>query len=236
MYGGGFNIFLWDKGLELVKGEKFELDFQSPLHNIREKQQIDFLLHFLQSSRNYCVCIVDMVDSTITAREMSDENIAKYYGIFLNTMAETISSYGATIVKNIGDSLLYYFPKTDSNAIESFKDALNCSMAMIQKRHELNSLMHTTGLPDVSYRISCEYGSVIVAKSSTSSVHDIFGNSVNLCSKINALAPPNSTIIGKGLYEKTKLFTEYLFKEIKDTELSLGKDYHVYAVSMNARS
>jgi hypothetical protein len=25
-----------------------------------------------------------------------------------------------------------------------------------------------------------------------------------------------------------------LFKEIKDTELSLGKDYHVYAVSMNA--
>ncbi len=67
-------------------------------------------------------------------------------------------------------------------------------------------------------------------------MHDIFGNSVNLCSKINALASPNSTIIGKGLYEKTKLFTEYLFKEITETELSLGKEYQVYAVSMNARS
>ena len=220
----------------MAKGEKFELDYQSPPHDIREKQQIEFLLQFLQSSRNYCVCIVDMVDSTVTAMEMSDENIAKYYGLFLNTMAETITSYGAIIVKNIGDSLLYYFPKTDSNAIESFKNALNCSMAMIHKRNKLNSVMRSTGLPDVSYRISCEYGSVIVAKSSTSSVHDIFGNSVNLCSKINALASPNSTIIGKGLYEKTKLFTEYLFKEIKDSELSLGKNYQVYAVSMNARS
>ena len=220
----------------MVKGEKFELDLESPIHGIKEKQQIDFLLHFLESSRNYCVCIVDMVGSTITAMEMPDEKIAKYYGLFLNMMAETISSYGATIVKNIGDSLLYYFPKTDSNTIEPFRDALKCSMAMIQKRRKINSLMHTTGLPDVSYRISCEYGPVIVAQSSTSSVHDIFGNSVNLCSKINALATPNSTIIGKGLYEKTKLFNEYLFTEIRDIELSLGKDYHVYAVSINARS
>ncbi len=84
---------------------KFEIDYQSSTHDIREKQQIDFLLHFLQSSRNYCVCIVDMVGSTITAMKMSDEKIAKYYGLFLNSMAETISSYGATIVKNIGDML-----------------------------------------------------------------------------------------------------------------------------------
>jgi adenylate cyclase len=215
----------------LVKGKKFESDFKSPLHRGKEKQQVELLLQFLESSKNYCVCIVDMVGSTSIAMGMSDEKIGRYYGAFLNLMAEIASSFGATVVKNIGDSLLYYFPKTDSDSNEPFKDVLKCSMVMIQKRPEINASMHINGLPDISYRISCEYGSVIVAKMSTSSVHDIFGNSVNLCSKINLLASPNSIVIGKGLYQKTKSFNEYVFTKLKDTGLSLGREYQVYSVS-----
>jgi class 3 adenylate cyclase len=195
----------------LVKGKKYESDFKSPIHRGKEKQQVELLLQFLESSKNYCVCIVDMVGST--------------------SIAEIASRFGATVVKNIGDSLLYYFPKTDSDSNEPFKDVLKCSMAMIQKRPEINARMHLVGLPDVSYRISCEYGSVIIAKMSTSSVNDIFGNSVNLCSKINLLASPNSTVIGKGLYQKTKSFNEYVFTKVKDTRLSLGRDYEVYSLS-----
>jgi class 3 adenylate cyclase len=161
---------------------------------------------------------------------MSNEKISTYYGVFLNLMAKIASSFDATIVKNIGDSLLYYFPKTDSESRESFKDVLECSTTMIQMRPEINARMHNDGLPDVNYRISCEYGSVIVAKMSTSSVNDIFGNCVNLCSKINLLASPNSIIIGKGLYEQTKSFDEYIFTEIYCEQLSLGKDYQVYSV------
>jgi adenylate cyclase len=215
----------------LVKGKKFESDFESPIHRGKEKQQVELLLQFLESSKNYCVCIVDMVGSTSIAMEMSNEKIVRYYGVFLNLMAEIASGFGATIVKNIGDSLLYYFPKTDSDSNEPFKDVLKCSMAMIQKRPEINARMHLDGLPDINYRISCEYGSVVVAKMSTSSVNDIFGNSVNLCSKINLLASPNSTVIGKGLYQKTKSFSEYIFTELKDRRLSLGRDYQVYSVS-----
>jgi adenylate cyclase len=215
----------------LVKGKKFESDFKSPLHRGKEKQQVELLLQFLESSKNYCVCVVDMVGSTSIAMGMSNEKIGMYYGAFLNMMAEIASSFGATVVKNIGDSLLYYFPKTDSDSNEPFTEVLKCSMVMIQKRPEINTRMHIDGLPDISYRISCEYGSVIVAKMSTSSVHDIFGNSVNLCSKINLLASPNSIVIGKGLYQKTKSFNEYVFTKLKDTGLSLGRDYQVYSVS-----
>jgi adenylate cyclase len=148
----------------LVKGKKFESDLKSPLHRGKEKQQVELLLQFLESSKNYCVCIVDMVGSTSIAMGMSDEKIGRYYGAFLNLMAEIASSFGATVVKNIGDSLLHYFPKTDSDSNEPFKDVLKCSMVMIQKRPEINASMHINGLPDISYRISCEYGSVIVAK------------------------------------------------------------------------
>jgi adenylate cyclase len=215
----------------LVKGKKFESDFKSPIHRGKEKQQVELLLQFLESSKNYCVCIVDMVGSTSISMRMSNEKIGMYYGAFLNLMAEIASSFGATVVKNIGDSLLYYFPKTDSYKNEPFKDVLKCSMSMIQKHPEINARMHLYGLPDVNYRISCEYGSVIIAKMSTSSVNDIFGNSVNLCSKINLLASPNSTVIGKGLYQKTKSFNEYIFTKVKDTRLFLERDYEVYSVS-----
>ena len=195
----------------MVKGKKFESDFKSPLHRGKEKQQVELLLQFLESSKNYCVCVVDMVGSTSIAMGMSNEKIGMYYGAFLNMMAEIASSFGATVVKNIGDSLLYYFPKTDSDSNEPFKDVLKCSMVMIQKRPEINARMHIDGLPDISYRI--------------------FGNSVNLCSKINLLASPNSIVIGKGLYQKTKSFNEYVFTKLKDTGLSLGRDYQVYSVS-----
>jgi class 3 adenylate cyclase len=214
----------------LVKGKEFELEFKSPILRSKEKQQVELLLQFLESTKNYCVSIIDLVGSTSIAMGMSNEKISTYYGVFLNLMAKIASSFDATIVKNIGDSLLYYFPKTDSESRESFKDVLECSTTMIQMRPEINARMHNDGLPDVNYRISCEYGSVIVAKMSTSSVNDIFGNCVNLCSNINLLASPNSIIIGKGLYEQTKSFDEYIFTEIDCEQLSLGKDYQVYSV------
>jgi class 3 adenylate cyclase len=216
----------------LVKGKEFELEFRSPILRSKEKQQVELLLQFLESTKNYCVCIVDLVGSTSIAMGMSNEKISTYYGVFLNLMAKIASSFDATIVKNIGDSLLYYFPKTDSESRESFKDVLECSITMIQMHPEINARMHNDGLPDVNYRISCEFGSVIVAKMSTSSVNDIFGTCVNLCSKINLLASPNSIIIGKGLYEQTKSFDEYIFTEIDCKQLSLGKDYQVYSVSI----
>jgi class 3 adenylate cyclase len=220
----------------LVKGKKFELDFKTPIHRRKEKQQVELLLQFLESSKNYCVCIVDLVDSTNIAMGMSNEKIGRYYGVFLNLMGEIASRFGATVIKNIGDSLLYYFPKTDSDSAESFKDVLKCSMTMIKKRPEINARLHQEGLPDVNYRISCEYGSVIVAKMSTSLVNDIFGNSVNLCSKINLVASPNGVVIGNGLYQKTKSFNEYVFREVKNTQIIFGTNYRVYSVSNKMRS
>ena len=82
----------------------------------------------------------------------------------------------------------------------------------------------------MSYRISCEYGCVVVAKLSTSSINDIFGNSINVCSKISSLASPNGVVIGYGLYQKTKSFDEYIYTKIKDIPSILGKDFQVYSV------
>jgi adenylate cyclase len=216
------------------KESKYRTDFDSDSHDIKEKQQIDLLLEFFEASKNYCVCVVDMVESTSATMSMTNEKIGRYYGIFLNMMAEIVSSFGAVVVKNIGDSLLYYFPGTDSGTSESFRNVLHCCMAMINIRPSLNNIMIREGLPEISYRISCEYGSVAVARMSTSSVNDIFGISVNICSKINPMAPTNTIIIGESFYDKVNKFDDdYTFEEqvMKDPPISLADgNYHVYIV------
>ena len=40
------------------------------------------------------------------------DKIRKYYSVFLNSMSVIIKKYGGIIVKNIGDTLIIYFPKT----------------------------------------------------------------------------------------------------------------------------
>ena len=40
----------------------------------------------------------------------NSNDIRKYYSIFINTMATVGANFGAKIVKNVGDSVIYYFP------------------------------------------------------------------------------------------------------------------------------
>ena len=81
---------------------------------------------FLPNSQNYCVCFVDMVDSTgITAKISDHQKIRQYYSIFINTMAVLLKNYGGKIVKNAGDALIFYFPDSSDPAHEAgFKDIL----------------------------------------------------------------------------------------------------------------
>jgi len=48
----------------------------------------------------------------------------------------------------------------------------------------------------LSYRISADYGRVEVARSTTSQSDDLFGPTMNICSKINSKAPSNGVAIG----------------------------------------
>jgi class 3 adenylate cyclase len=40
------------------------------------------------------------------------EHIRKYYSKFINSTSKVVKSYSGKVIKNIGDCLLFYFPKT----------------------------------------------------------------------------------------------------------------------------
>jgi two-component system, OmpR family, response regulator ChvI len=188
-----------------------------------------------QSNGYYCVCFVDIVNSSqITARIAVGNKIKKYYEIFLNAMAALAKNFGAKVIKNVGDALLFYFPDTsDSENMIAFKEVLECCTAIIAAHEFINIRLEAEALPPVSYRISADYGRVEVATTVTSGAEDLFGPTVNMCAKINSQAEPNGIVIGGDLHEMMKRysFKDYSFEEVgKKLPVGIRYSYPVYSV------
>lgn len=188
------------------------------------------MITFANSTKNVCVGVVDVVGSTRITARLSSKNISQYYSIFLNTLGAIIVKYKGKIVKNIGDSILYYFE--DDSEESKFARCLECNLAMLQIHDYLNMNLKSHGLPQLDYRISSDYGIVAVAKTSLMT-EDIFGPPVNVCAKINSLAQPNSLVIGSDFYEAAKGLECYEFESTSSFSSGFKYTYPVYFAHHN---
>ncbi len=198
------------------------------LNNFNKDNEIAFAKH----SHSYCICIISIVNSIQNTTDLrNSEKIRSYYSIFLNTMASIIKHHNGKVIKNVGEFLLYYFPKTvNLSKMSSFQDVLDCGLEMIEANPILNVDLSKKDLPGINYRISGNYGKVELATSSNSNNVDLFGPTVNICSKINHLALSNEMVISKDLYNvisRTSYFKDYYFKEIIESENN-NNEYFTY--------
>ena len=97
-------------------------------------------IKFSGNSIKCCIGFIDLVDSIKNAITMDNlESIWKYYSTFINSVSENVKSYNGKVIKNIGDRLLFYFPKTSHNKdIDSFKEAINCGFNILDERYNIN--------------------------------------------------------------------------------------------------
>lgn len=195
------------------------------------KQQEDILLQFSDYSEKYCVCMVDIMNSTKITAKLSESETSEFYKIFLNSTAEIVKNFGGIVVKNIGDALLFYFPIIASEEEHTLKKCLDCCLTLCESHDDLTTKLEKQKLPIFDYRISSTYGMVRIAKASTSSINDIFGNTVNRCAKINRTAPANRLIIDEEFYDNAKIFGDYMFKKIDSEAVSPESRYSGYLVS-----
>ena len=202
--------------------------------NLREeiiKEQENILLRFSQKNEDSCVCIVDIIQSTVLTANLSDEQTRKFYEVFLNSVAAIVKKFNGIIVKNIGDSLLFYFPNIKANDKVAFTNVIECCLTMGESYNEINKQMIQEGLPEIAYRISATYGTVNIAKVVTSLVNDIFGSTVNRCAKINRFAFPNNLIIGSDIYENIKSQSNYDFRNMNINPTGGKQIFSVYLVT-----
>jgi len=196
-----------------------------------DKEKPNYLVDFSGESNNYCVGFVDIVNSTQISATLKHEKMSKYYEIFLNSMANIVERFDGFVIKNIGDSLLYYFPESSKSSTRfGFLSCIECSLTMIDSRELINTKVKNEDLPPLNYRVSADYGKVTIIKSDNSSTIDIVGIPVNICSKINPSAPQNGAVIGSDLYQLVKDFDDYNYNQIKAYSVGLKQSYPIYSV------
>jgi len=194
------------------------------------KQQEDILLQFSDYSEKYCVCMIDIISSTKITANLSESETSEFYRIFLNSVALIVRNFGGIVVKNIGDALLFYFPIIHAEKELTIKKCLNCCLTLGESHKDIVTKLNKENLPIFDYRTSATFGNVRIARTSTSSVNDIFGATVNRCAKINRTAPANGLIIGEDFYENAKDLDRYTFKKISSDIVSPEHGYTGYIV------
>ena len=207
---------------------------QDSLIEIKEKEDVikkqeDILLQFSDYSENYCVCMVDIMNSTKITSSLTESQTSEFYKIFLNSIAIIVRKFDGIVVKNIGDALLFYFPVTHTEHNPTLKRCLDCCLTIAESHDKIAEQLYKEKLPIFNYRISATYGIVRIAKTSTSSVNDIFGTTVNRCAKINRAAPPNGLVIGQDFYNNAKGIDGFAFEKI-DGDISTDHGYEGYLV------
>ena len=166
-------------------------------------------IRFSGDSIKSCVCFIDLVDSTKNTITMEGlENIRKYYSTFINSVSDIVKSSSGKVIKNIGDCLLFYFPKTSNhNNLDAFREVIDCGSKILNERYKINKELCNQNLPPFSYRITIDYGVLDLALVGDYSQIDLFGSTINICSKINSsLSVPNEIVIGDNFYRVLKSF------------------------------
>jgi len=187
----------------------------------------DQMVSFREIDQSYCVGIVDIVNSTQITAKLSQVKACEYYTVFLNALGYIAEANGATVVKNIGDSILFYFPELSK---DEFSIPVTCGGKMLEASEGINKILAKRELPKIQYRVSVDYGPLMIASYKTSCCEDIFGSTVNLCSKINRTAKPNGMVVGNDFYQIIKKSSHHRFTEVKKLETGLRQDYPVYEV------
>jgi len=193
-------------------------------------EQNHFAVEISETTKNFCVGIVDIANSTKITAKLSPSKTASYYEFFLNQMATILNKFGVTLIKNIGDSLLFCFQESsDPKKTDRLSTFLECILTMAETHDFLQEKYQSEGLPTIDYRISADYGSMSIMKSNLSSV-DLIGTPINICSKINSQAPVNGIVIGGDLHGMVKDFDEYYCKESESFSVGLKNSYPIYSL------
>jgi len=222
------------------RSSRDHLDFLTSTDTIETDNEIE--VSFTNNSENYCVTVVDIVGSTsIVSAIGSSEKTRKFYSIFINAMANILRKYDARVIKTVGDGIISFFPRTnDTTNKDAFKDVLECCFSQIAESPNINKMLQEEKLPSIGYRISADYGRVEIATSGSLDIDDLFGSTVNFCSKINVRASWNGIVIGSDLYRIIRSIPQLekscRFEELAGYYSGVGKySYPIYSLSKRSK-
>ncbi|HIJ57624.1 MAG TPA: adenylate/guanylate cyclase domain-containing protein [Deltaproteobacteria bacterium] len=135
-------------------------------------------------SKNLTVMFVDIKGYTSRSYSQTREQNQKLLQAFVNTVRPIIEKYSGEVVKGLGDALLAAF--------ESSTDAVLSGIAIQEKIDQINLKRSETSRFEV--RVAMSTGDVRIEN------NDIFGDAVNLASRIEGLTPENEIYFSESVF------------------------------------
>ena len=194
---------------------------QQPEQDMEKKE-----VTFSNKSECYCISFIDIIGSSqITSNLYNSSNLKNFYTVFINEIADIVKNHSGKILKTVGDGIIFYFPETCNVENErAFNRAIECLLNMVSSRNAINDKLYRDIPGTISYRISADYGKLEVAMSGEiNRSYDLFGPTLNFCTKINKRAPPNGIAIGADLWRIVNSFPtlakRFHFQEVKELDV-----------------
>ncbi|MGW0657740.1 adenylate/guanylate cyclase domain-containing protein [Streptodolium elevatio] len=123
------------------------------------------------------VGFADLVGFTRLSRNLSEAELGRLVQTFEDAASDVITSLGGRLVKTLGDEVLFVAFKPES--------AVELGLRLVEV------MADEPVLPEL--RVGMAYGQVL------SRMGDVFGTTVNLASRLTALAPKNTVVIDRDL-------------------------------------
>ncbi|MFQ5709372.1 MAG: protein kinase [bacterium] len=159
---------------------------------LQERQKIDELI-LNRYTENVTVMFSDVVGSTAYFERWGDVEGRAMLQRYTRLMFPIIDEHGGSVIKTIGDAIL-----------ASFADPANgcrCGIAMQQSLNDFNATQLETNR--FSIRISLHFGKAVIETG------DIYGDVVNVASRIAKVAKADEVLLSHTVYEQIKGCPEF---------------------------
>jgi adenylate cyclase len=175
-----------------------------------ETQEI--LANNAKSKIRLVILHIDLVGSTRLSSTLPADRLAAIIQAFTQEMSITITAYGGYVLKYVGDAILAFFLASADTYLPCV-NAVNCARSMIKiMREGINPILNQYDYPEMSVRVGIDLGENVVVQygwdthtvddKKISSPHfDILGYTINIATKMTALAKPDQIVIGQMVYD-----------------------------------
>ena len=149
-----------------------------------------------QRRRLMAVMLADVVDYSGMMSRSEDETHARFARHAGELIEPTIDKYNGRLVRSMGDGILVEF----SNAVDAVRCALDIQSGLAARQADEKK-------DPIRLRIGINYGDVLVDH------RDIYGTSVNIAARLEALASPGTVCVSQSMYDQIRALPQFFFAD-----------------------
>jgi class 3 adenylate cyclase/TolB-like protein/Tfp pilus assembly protein PilF len=167
-----------------------------------------------QRRRLMAVMLADVVGYSRMMSRSEDETHARFARHACELIEPTIDKYHGRLVRSMGDGLLVEF----SSAVDALRCALDIQRGLAARQ--------ANDKDRIQMRIGINTGDVLVDQ------RDLYGNSVNIAARLEALASPGTVCVSQSIYDQTRAQPEFFFADRGTRRVkNIPYPVHVYEVA-----